>query len=221
MIRQKAHDRMIPLKNLVLDKRCQLRADLRQTVIQDYADVLEEAKEGDGKWPFPEVVVFYQEGSAHFVADGWHRVLAARQTKWPGDIPCEVLHGTLRDAILYAAGANSRHGIRRTNEDKRQAVLTILKDREWRKWNSAEIARHCAVSPGLVEIIRWHEGGAANPAERIVFGREGRLHYRKRENDRRIKRVEPALTMAEVVTQVSGASGPGTCPYCGRKLDVD
>lgn len=32
----------------------------------------------------------------------------------------EVLRGTKRDAILYSVGANSTHGLRRTNADKRR-----------------------------------------------------------------------------------------------------
>lgn len=210
--------RSILPKNLVLDKKCQLRADIRKTTVQDYADVLEESMEKDEPWPFPPLVVFWQAGSGHIVADGWHRTLAAKKAKWNKEIPCEVHHGGLRAAILFAASANSVHGIRRSNEDKRRAILAILKDREWRKWATNEIARRCNVSQGLVEIVRRHEGGAADPKERLYFRGDGRIGYRKRDSDRRHK--EPTTVADQVKEDLSGKKVK-RCPYCGRKLNND
>ncbi len=42
----------------------------------------------------------------------------------------------------------------RTNEDKRRAVLTILKDEEWGKWGNYEIARRCGVSDEMVRNVK-------------------------------------------------------------------
>src|SRR4051812_28954917 len=53
-----------------------------------------------------------------------------------------------------AAGANSSHGLRRTNEDKRRAVLTLLNDEEWSQWSGNEIARRAAVSPDTVSRMK-------------------------------------------------------------------
>lgn len=46
------------------------------------------------------------------------------------------------------------HGKRRTNADKRKAVMTMLNDEEWSKWSNAEIARKCAVSLDLANRCR-------------------------------------------------------------------
>ena len=46
------------------------------------------------------------------------------------EIEAEIRDGTRRDAILYAVGANSDHGMKRSNRDKRNAVMTLLKDPE-------------------------------------------------------------------------------------------
>lgn len=215
--------RDVPLKNLRLDKSCQLRADLRQTTIDDYRDLCEEeleaAKAENRKpvWPFPPLDVFWRAGSGHIVADGWHRKMGADKAKWPLPIPCIVHDGGLREAILFAAGANASHGVRRSNEDKRRAVLTLLHDREWRKWSSAEIARRCHVSPGLVEIVRKHEGGAANPEERLSYSR-GKIFYKPRDRDRRVPR-----TLADQVKAVLEPKGsvPEKCPYCGRPMNEE
>jgi hypothetical protein len=72
----------------------------------------------------------------------------------PGKAPCEIRQGSLRDAILFACGANAVHGLRRTNKDKRRAVRTLLKDPEWSQWTDVEIARRCAVDPKTVAAHR-------------------------------------------------------------------
>jgi hypothetical protein len=55
---------------------------------------------------------------------------------------------------LYAVGANASHGLKRTNRDKRNAVLVLLKDPEWQGWSDREIARRCVVSPHTVAAER-------------------------------------------------------------------
>jgi len=50
--------------------------------------------------------------------------------------------------------ANAAHGQRRTNADKRKAVMTLLEDEEWGKWTDREIARHCAVDHTTVGRLR-------------------------------------------------------------------
>lgn len=62
--------------------------------------------------------------------------------------------GGLRDAILHSAGANAAHGLRRTNADKRRAVLMFLEDEEWGTWADREIARQCSVGHPLVARLR-------------------------------------------------------------------
>jgi hypothetical protein len=65
-----------------------------------------------------------------------------------------VRAGTRRDAILHAVGANSDHGLKRTSRDKRNAVMTLLRDPEWVQWSDREIARQCAVSAPMVASVR-------------------------------------------------------------------
>lgn len=62
--------------------------------------------------------------------------------------------GTQRDAILWSVGANASHGMRRTNQDKRRAVMRLLEDAEWKCWSNYEIAERCAVSDEFVRTMR-------------------------------------------------------------------
>jgi len=61
--------------------------------------------------------------------------------------------GTKREAVLYSVGANTTHVLRRCNDDKRQAVTTLLKDDEWGKWSDGEIAKRCCVSHQFVSDL--------------------------------------------------------------------
>jgi hypothetical protein len=87
--------------------------------------------------------------------------------------------GERRDALLFAAGANSKHGLKRTNADKRRAVLMLLTDEKWSQWSDSEIARRCAVNHHLVAEIRSETEAAtrSSPSRRTRLRktRNGRL----------------------------------------------
>jgi hypothetical protein len=95
-----------------------------------------------------------------------------------------VHEGGRRDAILFAVGANATHGLRRTNADKRRAVLTLLHDPEWRQWSDSEIAHKCRVSRPLVAEMRAErDANIAHPAElqdgKRIVKRGGKVYSMK------------------------------------------
>lgn len=79
-----------------------------------------------------------------------------------GVILAEIRQGTRGDAVLLSAGANATNGERRTNEDKRRSVETLLRDEEWSQWSEREIGRRCAVSHVLVLNMRKQEAPSVN-----------------------------------------------------------
>jgi hypothetical protein len=101
---------------------------------------------------FPPIVV-YSDGVDNWLADGFHRVYGAQRANVK-ELAADVRRGDQRAAILYAVGANTANGLRRTNADKRKAVLTLLADKEWAKWSDRKIAEACGVSPTTVGTIR-------------------------------------------------------------------
>lgn len=94
-----------------------------------------------------------QASEAYWLSEGFHRFAAAREAELE-TIACEIRPGSLRDAILHSAGANATHGLRRSNADKRRAVLILIEDEEWSKWSDREISRQCAVSHEFVRKLR-------------------------------------------------------------------
>ena len=63
-------------------------------------------------------------------------------------ISADVREGSRRDAILYAVGANAWRGLKRTNRDKRNAVMVLLKDPEWGRRQDVRTADRIAGGPG-------------------------------------------------------------------------
>lgn len=124
----------------------QSRASIDRGVVSDYAEAMKDGAE------FPPIVVFF-DGSAYWLADGFHRYEAYSLAQ-VYDVPADVRQGTQRDAILFSVGANAAHGLRRTKDDKRRAVLTLLNDPEWAAWSDREIGRACQVSPSTVAKYR-------------------------------------------------------------------
>lgn len=171
----------IPLDKIRADGGTQMRAQLDDPTVFEYTQAMIDA----GSWgPFPPPVVFY-DGSTYWLGDGFHRVAAFREA-FNGasglSVPCEVRAGDRRDAILYAAGANASHGLRRSNADKKRAVETMLRDEEWMGWSDNEIARRCNVSHPFVGGIRKslslvtvtsEKPAAAPPAERTYTTKHG------------------------------------------------
>ena len=129
-----------------LDGEVQSRIRHNPDAIREFSEAMVQGK------PFPPVVVFY-DGDRYWCGDGFHRVKAARRAKLT-HVSAAVRKGGKRDAILHPVGANVAHGIRRTNADKRRAVLMLLRDPEWRHWSSREIARRAGVSHPFVESVR-------------------------------------------------------------------
>jgi hypothetical protein len=128
------------------DGGTQTRESLDYGTVTDYADAMTEGS------TFPAIVVYY-DGSEYWLADGFHRVAAAKQIGTL-ELDAEVIQGSRRDAVLHSVGANTSHGLRRTNADKRRAVETLLRDDEWRQWSDREIARRAQVSDRFVNKLR-------------------------------------------------------------------
>lgn len=137
----------------------QSRAEISRTVVADYAEAM-----GEGA-SFPPLVVFY-DGAEYWLADGFHRYEAYSRAGIYEAI-AEVRQGTQRDAVLFSVGANASHGLRRTNDDKRRAVMVLLNDEEWSAWSDREIARRAAVHHDLVGRMRGELSGGKRQIEPV------------------------------------------------------
>ena len=130
----------LKLSCIEMDTSIQCRASIDTATVSEYA---ERMTEGDA---FPPVVV-YGTAQKCWIADGWHRIMAANQIGLL-DIEATVIPGGRIDALKAALSANAAHGIRRRNVDKQRAVEIAL--REFPKLSSRMIAEMCGVSTDMV-----------------------------------------------------------------------
>lgn len=138
----------IELALIELSSGTQSRAGYDEPTLAEYVLAWERGVQ------FPPIELYY-DGEKYHLADGFHRVASRKQAKLPGSTIAAIVHqGTRRDAVLHSVGANATHGLRRTNADKRRAVMTLLRDPEWSNWTNTALAQACGVDEGLVRLIK-------------------------------------------------------------------
>lgn len=136
----------LKLSAIRLDGGTQARVSLNDAVVMEYSEHLKEGAK------FPALVVFH-DGSNYWLADGFHRYFA-RKANGELEAEVEVHQGTLREAQLFAFGANRGRGLKTNNEDSRSIINRMLTDDEWKQWSDTQIAKHVGVSKMTVGRIR-------------------------------------------------------------------
>jgi hypothetical protein len=132
----------IKLELITLD--CQVRESINKTAVADYAK-----RWMDGQQP-PPVIIFFDSTHYH-LADGYHRYHAALKNQYT-EVLADLHEGSKKDALWYATGANSNHGVQWKNGDKRRAVELAL--REFPDKSQTLIAEHVGCCQKLVWKIK-------------------------------------------------------------------
>jgi uncharacterized ParB-like nuclease family protein len=132
-----------------LDLTFQARAAMDADIVDEYAEAMADHVK------FPPIEVRELETPQqprYIVTDGQHRVAAAKKIGQT-EIIARVVPGTLKTALLDVLKANSTHGLRRTNADKRHALeMAWMHRREiWPREDGADpsvdvLAKACGVS---------------------------------------------------------------------------
>jgi uncharacterized ParB-like nuclease family protein len=158
----------LALARLRTDGGTQPRTRLDEEVLSEYAAAY---RRGERLPPVRAV----HDGKHYWLFDGFHR-LAAQQRCGARQVEVEVQRGSLTDAIWLAAGANKVHGLRRSNEDKVNAIRMALESalRRSPPPSSRQIAEHVGVSHTAVDNYRnslTGNGGQSEPRA----GADGRV----------------------------------------------
>ncbi|NEQ20164.1 MAG: hypothetical protein F6K28_13145 [Microcoleus sp. SIO2G3] len=187
---------MVDLSLINLDESVQSRTGFNQQTIDEY---IAGWNKGD---KFPPVDLYF-DGQTYWVGDGFHRIKSRLEANLRGNkIEAIVHNGSRRDAILHSVGANSAHGLRRTNEDKRHAVEILLRDKEWSQWSNREIARQADVSEFLVRSTRKanRDLNADEVTERLVQ-RNGKVFTQKIGNIGKSQKAQQTINPISSVQQ--------------------
>lgn len=203
------------------DGGTQPRAGLNQDVLEDYSEAMAKGA------LFPPVVVFY-DGESHWLADGYHRLEATKRTG-VSIITADVRQGTRRDAVLYSVSANAAHGLRRTNADKRRAVMMLLRDEEWCRWTNRAIADTCGVDETLVRKIKSEVSAVKPQIEDEALAKKcGVDVLAVSEARRQVKSLSQELTTRRNgktyrvnTTQIGKSSKPATAKAASNESKMD
>ncbi|NIP22274.1 MAG: ParB N-terminal domain-containing protein [Phycisphaerae bacterium] len=125
------------LKDIWIDGKTQQRP-VEDKVVARYAALMK-----DGS-VFPPVEII-ADGKSNYLWDGYHRVAAARKLgkKY---IEANIKEGTQRDAIYLSFSANKTNAFPRQPGTAKGIIEKILKDEEWSKISTREIANHVGVT---------------------------------------------------------------------------
>ena len=105
-----------------LDLSLQTRAGTDVDTINNYAEAM-----ADGA-SFPDVTVF-TDGKHYWLADGFHRVMAAKQNG-KTTVAADVRKGTEDDAVVFGGTANNKQGKRPTRADVQHFLSMVWERRE-------------------------------------------------------------------------------------------
>lgn len=155
----------LSLDELVIDERAQARVGLDEAVVDEYVEAW---KNGAAMPNIDAVRVTEGELAGKVVVwDGFHRIAAAKKLGVEA-IGVDVTTGKLSTAIDLCTSANSTHGLRRTNEDKRRAVImAITLDKQLkRKRSDRQIAQYVGVHNSTVSEIRAELSGKKKKASK-------------------------------------------------------
>jgi ParB-like chromosome segregation protein Spo0J len=142
----KGTTKVLNIQNICIDAGTQVRSAIDEDVVMEYAESMKEGA------VFPAIEVVF-DGVENYLTDGFHRY-HAHLKNGKASIEAFVTNGTLRDAKLLSYRANTLHGLRLSNADKRKAVLAMLDDMEYCEWSNKAIARHCNVTYSWVGKLR-------------------------------------------------------------------
>lgn len=139
--------KILTIDSLIVDENLQMRVKMNKSVINEYAMIMNEGVE------FPPLTVFEDSKQQYWLVDGFHRYHAYKinQVK---SINCTIHKGDFFDAKLYALSTNSTHGLKRTNSDKRKAVLEALCSPQLSVQSNRQIALYCGVSRRFVDKLK-------------------------------------------------------------------
>ncbi len=105
-----------------LDMTLQTRAGTDADTIRTYAEAMADGAQ------FPDVTVF-TDGETYWLADGFHRVLAAKSNGKTA-ISADVRKGTEDDAVVFGGTANNKQGKRPTMADVQHFLSMVWERRE-------------------------------------------------------------------------------------------
>lgn len=180
----------INLSDLQLDKSIQSREKINTKKVDEYSELIKEGFEFDS---FISVIKDETESGKFILIDGFHRMEAYRRNS-KQIINCNVMRATYKDesennievndskyVSLFSILGNRKHGLPRTNADKRKAIRLVLTHPDFENCSDNQVHKVCIVSREIVKDVRNEliEQGILknNKIENIVISKRNDTYY--------------------------------------------
>ena len=152
------------------DLKTQMRVDWNEEAVKEYVELMERGIE------LPPLIVFFDEANnLYILVDGFHRLVAHLRVKPNDPILVELQLGDVEAARWAAIGTNQKHGIRRTTNDKRNAIEQALLHPKGLNMSDRSIADYVGVDHKTVASVRREKEMAGEiPQSTYRTGQDGR-----------------------------------------------
>ena len=192
------------IREITIDHSINTLPQLNDDIVKEYREVMSDYGKDDwqDEWlEYPKVTV-----DKHLWS-GFHTIAAARlEFGDDHEVEFEVEGKTRDDALLLATKENAKRGRKRTNEEKRIAVLRWLQHPKGKIWANSHIATQCNVSSQLVgEILK-----------NLTINNESEIYDAKYKRPSQLKYINKYGKQALMETQSIGSNGTRV-----RQLDDD
>lgn len=148
---------LLGVDNIVVDPSLQSRVMTSLERSKQYAENIE-------TWIESDPIVVFWDGNEYLLADGFHRHDAARR-KGLKDIWCDVYEGGRKEAAIYSASANLKHGAESNGlpagaSDRQKSAWMLFREvPDSLSWKLVEIAKATGVTAGTASkyIVKFCE----------------------------------------------------------------
>lgn len=133
-----------------------------------------------GKGARFEPALAYYDGQYYWLIDGYHREAALEKLN-EAKILIEIHRGTLEDARWHSYSVNQHKALKRSNADKRRAIIGALKHPYGAGRSNVQIAEHCGVDEGTVRTWRkkLENNGEIKSSHKCAVIHHGKTHSQK------------------------------------------
>lgn len=139
------------LSKVIETEQCRRAAGVDQSVVEEYAAAYREGE------PLPPIRVYCGPKKV-YLGDGFHRLAALRLNgEKTAELACQYYDSdeeALREAIWLSAPANAVHGLRRTSDDLRKILGTLLSDEKWAGLSDSVISKQVKCRRSTVAEFR-------------------------------------------------------------------
>ncbi len=158
---------LIKISDIDIERSVQVRARIDPRTVEEYAEHITAKKP-----PLPPIIVFGPDSRGkYYLSEGWHRLEAHKRAD-RASVNATIRDGDWKAALEHALGSNARHGLRRSNADKRRVVELALK--HWPGWSQSMIADKCGVHVNTVAAIKPQVPQNVVPDK--ILGKDGKQY---------------------------------------------